>query len=108
MNDQIDSAIRKMKRNGKTSGHVPPAAMTFKPFDPELKMPETTAFDHGREIRVIKGAPMAVGAFAPITIEAAAELGALDRAGYRTLAVGAGPSAEFASGSDHGAGVGVR
>ena len=89
--DPIDSAIRKMQRSGKTSGHVPPAAMTFKPFDPELKMAEATAIDHGREIRIIKGAPMAVSAFAPITTEAAAELDALDRAGYRTLAVAAGP-----------------
>jgi H+-transporting ATPase len=54
-------------------------------------MAETTAIDHGREIRIIKGAPTAVSAFAPIAIEAAAELDALDRAGYRTLAVAAGP-----------------
>ena len=60
--DPIDSAIRKMQRSGKTSGHVPPAAMIFKPFDPELKMAEATAIDHGREICVIKGAPTAVGA----------------------------------------------
>ena len=46
--DPINSAIRKMQRSGKTSGHVPPAAMTFKPFNPELKMAEATAIDHGR------------------------------------------------------------
>jgi H+-transporting ATPase len=39
--DPIDSAIRKTQRSCKTSSHAPPAAMTFKPFDPELKMAET-------------------------------------------------------------------
>ena len=53
--DPIDSVIRKMQRSGKTSGHVPPAAMTFKPFDPELKMAEATAIDHGREIPRLQG-----------------------------------------------------
>ncbi len=89
--DLIDTVIRKLfaERNG--SGRMPRLATSFKPFDPTAKMAEATAVDQGREIRIIKGAPAAVSVFVPISVEAVEQLEALDRAGYRTLAVAAGP-----------------
>jgi len=89
--DPIDAAVRKMLGKGNSAGRAPLAATNFQPFDPAAKMAEATAIDRGREIRIIKGAPAAVGVFAPINAQAAAELEALTRAGYRTLAVAAGP-----------------
>ena len=90
--DSIDAAIRKMARLGKMSKNAPPAAISFTPFDPAVKTAEATAMDGGREIRILKGAPAAVAPWAPMNAEAAAQLDALTRAGYRTLAVAAGPS----------------
>ncbi len=90
--DPIDAAIRRMAAGGKGAGRAPRAATSFNPFDPAAKLAEATAMDQGREIRVIKGAPAAVNAFAPIDAQAAKQLDALMEAGYRTLAVAAGPS----------------
>ena len=90
--DLIDTAVRKLWDNGNRAGCAPRQAATFKPFDPTAKMAEATAVDTGREIRIIKGAPAAVGALAPIGAMAAEQLEELDRAGYRTLAVAAGPA----------------
>lgn len=90
--DLIDTAVRKRYAESQVSLHAPQAAISFKPFDPDLKMAEATALIEGREIRVVKGAPAAVAAIAAIRPEASAELDALDRAGYRTLAVAAGPA----------------
>ena len=89
--DPIDTAIRNASRN-KASGRVSPIAVKFTPFDPAAKTAEATAIEEGREIRVIKGAPAAVSALATIDAQAAAELDALTRAGYRALAVAAGAS----------------
>lgn len=89
--DPIDAAIRKTLSTDKGSGRAPLTATRFTPFDPAAKMAEAIAMEQGREIRVIKGAPAAVNAFAPINEEAAKELDALTQAGYRTLAVAAGP-----------------
>jgi len=90
--DPIDTAIRKMLGTGKGGGRAPLAAATFKPFDPTAKLAEATAIDAGREIRIIKGAPAAVAVSAPSDGEATAKLDALAQAGYRTLAVAAGPA----------------
>jgi H+-transporting ATPase len=90
--DPIDSIVRKIASEAKGSGRVPSAAASFTPFDPEAKTAGATAIDQGREIRIIKGAPGAVAAIAPINAQAAAELDALTRAGYRVLAVAAGPT----------------
>jgi H+-transporting ATPase len=90
--DLIDAAIRKRYAETPVSQRAPQAAVTFKPFDPDLKMAEATAIVDGREVRIIKGAPAAVGVFAAIGAEASAELDALDRAGHRTLAVAVGPA----------------
>ena len=90
--DLIDTAVRKMLDKGNGAGRAPHTATSFQPFDPAVKMAEATAIDQGRAIRIIKGAPAAVGVFAPIDAPAAAELETLNRAGYRTLAVAAGPT----------------
>ncbi|HVW69095.1 MAG TPA: HAD-IC family P-type ATPase [Steroidobacteraceae bacterium] len=90
--DPIDSAIRKRANDGKRSTRAPQTAVSFTPFDPASKTAEATALDQGCTIRIIKGAPAAVGAFSPIDPQAAVQVEALDRAGYRTLAVAAGPA----------------
>ena len=90
--DPIDSAIRKMAELRGDAGRAPLAATRFQPFDPTTKTAEATAIDQGRAIRVIKGAPAAAAALTPVTAAAATELDALTNAGYRTLAVAAGPA----------------
>jgi H+-transporting ATPase len=75
---------------GKGPGRAPLTASRFTPFDPAVKMAEAIAIDAGRELRVVKGAPAIVAMVAPMTPAAAAQLDALTRAGYRTLAVAAG------------------
>jgi H+-transporting ATPase len=89
--DPIDTAIRNARRS-KTSGPVPATVVKFTPFDPAAKTAEAIALADGREIRVIKGAPAAVAALAPINTQASAALDALTQAGYRTLAIAAGAS----------------
>lgn len=88
--DPIDAAIRTLHASGKGGGRAAFTAARFTPFDPAVKLAEATALEEGREIRVLKGAPAAVAAFAPMTPAATRELDALTGAGYRTLAVAAG------------------
>ncbi len=88
--DPIDTVIRVMVAK-KGPGRAPPTAEHFTPFDPAAKMAEATADDAGHEIRVVKGAPAVVATVAPITPVAETELATLTQAGYRTLAVAAGP-----------------
>jgi H+-transporting ATPase len=90
--DPIDTAIRQAVAAHKTGDRALPTVVAFTPFDPAAKLAEATALDQGREIRIIKGAPAALSTFAPIDAEAGKQLDALDRAGYRTLAVAAGPA----------------
>jgi H+-transporting ATPase len=89
--DPIDSVIRAMVAKGKGPGRAPRIAARFTPFDPAIKMAEAIAIDAGHEIRVVKGAPAVVATVAPVTSAAATQLDALTGAGYRTLAVAAGP-----------------
>ncbi len=89
--DPIDTAVRQAAI-AHNADRALPAVVAFTPFDPAAKLAEATAIDQGREIRIIKGAPAAVAAFAPIGAEAGEQLDALDRAGYRTLAVAGGPA----------------
>ena len=89
--DPIDSAVRREWGKG-NAGARPLAPTTFKPFDPASKTAEATALYQGRKIQIIKGAPAAVAAYAAISNEAATELEGLTRAGYRTIAVAAGPA----------------
>ncbi len=90
--DPIDAAICRMAGENKSTGRAPLAATRFEPFDPATKMAEATAVDGGREIRIVKGAPAVITAVAPMNAAAAADLDALTRGGYRTLAVAAGPA----------------
>ena len=90
--DPIDAAICRMLGENKSAGRAPLAAIRFEPFDPATKMAEATAINGGREIRIVKGAPVVITAVAPMSATAAANLDALTRAGYRTLAVAAGPA----------------
>jgi H+-transporting ATPase len=89
--DPIDTVIRAMVAKGKGPGRAPQTALHFTPFDPAVKMAEATAVEAGREIRVVKGAPAVVATVAPVTPAAATQLDVLTQAGYRTLAVAAGP-----------------
>jgi H+-transporting ATPase len=89
--DPIDTAIRKLYDQRRREGEELPPVISFKPFDPAVKMAEAIAVERDREIRVIKGAPAAVKALEPIGADAAAELDRLTQAGYRTLGVAAGP-----------------
>jgi H+-transporting ATPase len=91
--DPIDSAIRATSAQHPVAARPPRVAIHFKPFDPATKMAEATTIDHDREIRVVKGAPAVVASVAPMTPEAAAKLDEFTRAGYRVLAVAAGPPA---------------
>ena len=91
--DPIDSIIWATTRaKGKGFGRAPATATRFTPFDPAVKMAEAFAIDAGREIRVVKGAPAIVATIAPMAPTAQSELDVLTQAGYRTIAVAAGPS----------------
>ena len=89
--DPINSVIRRMAANGKSSGRAPPTITHFTPFDPATKMAEATAVEKGREIRVVKGAPAVVATVAPMTPTGENDLAALTQSGNRTIAVAAGP-----------------
>jgi len=77
--DPIDTAIRSMLARCTDSGATLPAVVRFTPFDPAVKMAEAIAIDQGPAIRIVKGAPAAVGAVAPISPLVAAEVDAFTR-----------------------------
>lgn len=89
--DPIDTAIRlTAQRRGAPRGPV--TTLHFTPFDPAVKMAEAVAIDHdGSEIRVVKGAPAAVAAIAPMSPGIATAVESFAATGYRTLAVACGP-----------------
>jgi len=89
--DPIDAAIRaEAGRSG--CAPRPVAILRFVPFDPATKTAEVAAVDgNGSEIRVVKGAPSAVIAMAPILPRLTDALTSFTRSGYRTLAVACGP-----------------
>jgi len=89
--DPLDSAIRSLIAERKDTGSGRFSAVRFTPFDPAVKMAEARAIDHGRTILVVKGAPSAVAAIAPLSPAASADLEAFTRAGHRAIAVAAGP-----------------
>lgn len=84
--DPIDGAVR-----AAATQHDLPPVQRFIPFDPTTKIAEAILLRDGQEIRVVKGAPAAVGALAAAPPEMARELDALTAAGHRVLAVAAGP-----------------
>ena len=89
--DPIDTAIRlTAQRRGAPRGPV--TMLRFTPFDPAAKTAEAVAIDHdGSEIRVVKGAPAAVAAVAPMSPGIATAVESFAATGYRTLAVACGP-----------------
>ncbi|MDQ0391087.1 HAD-IC family P-type ATPase [Labrys monachus] len=89
--DPIDSAIRTMHAARATAKGETLAAQRFVPFDPAVKMAEAMVLDHGRTLRVVKGAPAVIAAVAPMPPGAAAELDRLTGTGHRVLAVAVGP-----------------
>jgi H+-transporting ATPase len=94
--DPIDTAIRlTAQRRGASRGAA--AVQRFTPFDPAVKMAEAVAVDYdGSEIRVVKGAPAAVAAVAPMSPGIAAAVDSFAATGYRTLAVASGPPSRLA------------
>ena len=93
--DPVDLAVR-----ASAAHQVPPrpawVVSQFIPFDPGTKMAEAWVRDGGAEIHIVKGAPSAVAAVAEFAPEATAAIGRFDTAGYRTLAVAAGPPQHLA------------
>jgi H+-transporting ATPase len=89
--DPIDTAIRTLAAS-KAASRPSVTVLRFIPFDPTTKMAEALGVDHAENpLRIIKGAPTAMAAMAPLTERAAAELERYTAAGYRTLAVACGP-----------------
>ena len=87
--DPVDTVIRSMARQGGVP--LPVEVVRFTPFDPTVKLAEAAARDPGgKEIRIVKGAPAAIAAMAPINPRISAELQSLASAGYRVLAVACG------------------
>ena len=89
--DPVDRAIR---RYAAAHSAADPRLIVqhFTPFDPATKMAEAICTDSsGNGIQIVKGAPLAVASRAPLTPCAAARLERFATAGYRTLAVAAGP-----------------
>jgi H+-transporting ATPase len=90
--DPIDTAIRATAKQRKAGSHLTLTPSRFTPFDPSMKMAEAIVTDgNGQALRVVKGAPAAVWDLAPMTPPAAAALSEFTKAGYRTLAIAAGP-----------------
>jgi len=85
--DPIDTAIR-----AAALGPLPDI-IRFIPFDPAAKMAEADIKDAtGRLLRVVKGSAQAVAAVAAMPTAGVASLDTFTAAGYRTLAVAAGPA----------------
>jgi len=90
--DPVDAAIRTLRQERRRSHASPLRVARFTPFDPSMKLAEASVIDDsGRQLRVVKGAPAAVSGTAPWSNAASAALKDLSDAGYRTLAVAAGP-----------------
>ena len=85
--DPIDAAIRSAAKASPT----PLSVLRFVPFDPAAKSSEATVTINGNALRVIKGAPAALAALAPMPPAASEALQGYAAAGYRTIAVAAGP-----------------
>jgi H+-transporting ATPase len=90
--DPIDTVIRSVAAQRAVVLPAQLQVLRFTPFDPSLKMAEAIVKDDsGRQQRVVKGAPAAVSALAPMTRAASVALDEFTKSGYRTLAVAAGP-----------------
>lgn len=94
--DPIDAAVRATAAKAGASERAPTSITSFTPFDPTTKMAEAHAGDRGTEVRIVKGAPVVVGAVAAMSADATARLEALTNGGDRTIAVAAGPEGALA------------
>lgn len=87
--DSVDKAIREAALQKPASDL--PKRNNFVPFDPSRKISEATATDaHGGQVRVVKGAYLAVAGLAASAPTAAAIADELEKKGYRVLAVATG------------------
>jgi H+-transporting ATPase len=89
--DLVDAAIR-LAASKRPIADLPKLT-SFVPFDPAKKTSEATATDAKGEIqRIIKGAFVAVSAFANPSPSAAGLADGLEKQGFRVLAVAVGPT----------------
>jgi H+-transporting ATPase len=85
--DPVDAAIRRAA-SATPERHPVPEILSFTPFDPTRKLAEASVREpDGRVVRIVKGAPAAVAAVAPLNEWAQSELAVLTQAGHRVLAV---------------------
>jgi H+-transporting ATPase len=90
--DLVDAAVRSAAERSQGARRAPLEVSRFQPFDPAAKMADALVTDtSGAELRVVKGAPIAVAAVAAMTPQADDALKRFTASGYRTLAVAAGP-----------------
>lgn len=89
--DPVDAAIRSAA--SRESGNEPtPRILNFTPFDPSTKFAEALVeFEAGKEIRIVKGAPIAVGRVASFDADADREIEILSRSAGRVIALAFGP-----------------
>jgi H+-transporting ATPase len=86
--DPVDAAVRAATAN---SAEPALTVRRFTPFDPATKMSEATiAGADGKDIRIVKGSPLAIAALAPLNDAARAAQTKLSGDGYRVLAVATG------------------
>lgn len=88
--DPVDAAIRSLAL-ARGSPILERKVLSFTPFDPAAKTSEALILDeHGREVRIVKGAPGAIAALTPFGPEANTTLAALTSQGHRVLALAGG------------------
>jgi H+-transporting ATPase len=92
--DPVDTAIRAAAEKQKPGDA--PTLLKFVPFDPTRKMSEAIVTDaHGSISRIVKGAYATVIDLAHPSLPGAAAVEALEKQGYRVLAVGAGSASSL-------------
>ena len=88
--DPVDSAVRSAAEATGTAQTL--RVLHFTPFDPTSKRAEASLRNEaGQELRVVKGAPVAVRAIAAMSAKADAALERYTVEGGRTLAIATGP-----------------
>ncbi len=89
--DPVDAAIRAGAAASEGTGQ-PLHVRGFTPFDPATKVAEAIVVDEaGRELRIVKGAPIAIGRLSPLDARAEAEIETLSRSAGRVIALAYGP-----------------
>lgn len=87
--DQLDLAILEAARSRAIDvrGYQ---LRRFTPFDPETKRSEAVVSEHGKDLRVVKGAPRAVASLVASETDVGAEVEQIAAQGCRVLALAAG------------------